>query len=67
MVKLRLNVTERWDPEPVSGAVTLRIEKVYKDVLPEEIVVEVLQVGVYVCVCMYTGSVACIAWALVST
>ena len=50
MVKLRLNVTEKWDPEPVSGSVTLRIEKVYKDVLPEEIVVEVLQVGVYECV-----------------
>ena len=43
LVKLGIKVTERWDPEPVSGSVSLRVERVSKDVAPEEIVVEVLQ------------------------
>jgi len=43
MVKLGLKVTEKWDPEPVSGEVTLKVEKRFKDVAPEEIVLEVLQ------------------------
>lgn len=43
MVKLGLRVTEKWDPEPVSGEVTLNVEKRFKDVAPEEIVIEVIQ------------------------
>ena len=42
MVKLGLQVTEKWDPEPVTGSLTIRVEKSYKDVAPEEIVLRVI-------------------------
>jgi Ca2+-dependent lipid-binding protein len=43
MVKLGIKITEKWDPEPVEGSVTLRFERIPKDVTKEEIVIEVVQ------------------------